>query len=301
MGDAPSPQSFVDLFASVPDLRIDRTKRYCLASVLLVCLCGILSGANTLVAIEEIGRLRLKFLETLMPFPNGIPSHDTIGRVLAKLDPSALENMFLRWMGSVADLTEGEVVAVDGKTLRRAYDRANGGKFVHMVSAWATSNRMVLGQLRTEQKSNEITVIPELLDLLHVRGCLITIDAMGCQKDIAKKIRERGADYLLGVKENQPNLARAIRGAFEDAFSVDSRSSKPSFHETEEYAHGRVEVRRCWVLSPPDEMPECKVWKDLHAIIRVEAERTVGDKSSEATRDYISSKVDLNARDALEC
>jgi hypothetical protein len=167
MGEAPDPSSFVELFSSLPDRRMDRTKLHSLPAVLLLCLCAVICGADSLVAIERFGNLREKSLNEMIPFPNGIPSHDTIGRVLAGLSPDVLEYMFVRWMSSVASLTKGEVIAIDGKTLRRAWDRANGGSFVHMVSAWATTNRMVLAQVKTEAKSNEITAIPQLLELLQ--------------------------------------------------------------------------------------------------------------------------------------
>src|SRR5438552_3571451 len=167
-------------------------------------------ATDSFVAIEHFGRAREAWLKTVLHLPNGIPSHDTIGRIFALLDPKALEEAFRRWTAAIATLTKGEVVAIDGKTLRRSFQTADRTAFVHMVSAWAAGNRMVLGQIKTDDKSNEITAIPRLLELLRIEGCLVTIDAMGCQKEIASKIVDRGADYMLGGKDNQPTLSATI-------------------------------------------------------------------------------------------
>jgi predicted transposase YbfD/YdcC len=299
MGVAPDPSTFVELFSTIPDRRIERTKLHSLPAVLLLCLCGVICGADSLVAIERFGELRKKVLNEMIPFPNGIPSHDTIGRVLAGISPDVLERMFLQWMSNVAKLTEGEVVAIDGKTLRRAWDRANGGKFVHMVSAWATANRMVLAQVKTDEKSNEIAAIPQLLELLEIKGCIITIDAMGCQKEIARTVIEAEADYIFTLKDNQPKLARAVEEQFERVYDQGTERLPPNFHETQEYGHGRVEVRRCWVMDVPDGMPEREKWDGLSTLIRVETERSLNGKTTTATHHYISSRSCMNPEEAL--
>lgn len=299
MGDAPDAASFAELFRSIPDPRVDRTKLHSLESILLLSLCAIICGANGMVSIAEFGRSRRDFLEELVEFPNGIPSHDTIGRVLAKLRPSALREMFVRWTECVAQMTRGEVVAIDGKTLRRACNKSAKREFVHMVSAWATDNRIVLGQVKTDDKSNEITAIPRLLELLRVQGCLVTIDAMGCQTEIAKKIRESDADYMLNVKDNQPKLKEAIDHEFFKAFHDGEAGREMSYHETEARAHGRHETRRCRTLPVPKDMPGREAWTDLATIVQIETERTVNGKTSEAVRYFISSVESLKATDAL--
>ncbi len=305
MGDKIDATSFVDLFGEIEDPRVERTRLHPLSSILLLCLCGVISGANSLVEIEEYGLSKLELLRTMLPFPNGIPSHDTLGRVLARINPIKLERLFARWMGSVAELTAGEVVAIDGKTLRRAWDKHTGGEFVHMVSAWASSNRMVIGQVRTDSKSNEITAIPHLLELLSLKGALVSIDAMGCQTKIADQILEQRADYLFAVKENQPRLLDEVREAFEryDA-SVETDKSRRTgkgtfFFETQEYGHGRNEVRRCQVLRVSDESLLPEDWNSVSSWIRIEAERSEGTSTmQESTRYYISSRL-LSAEEAL--
>ena len=216
MGPAPDIDAFVELFSKLPDPRVERTRRHSLESILFLCLCGVVCGANDLVSIERFGNSRQAFLERFVEFPSGIPSHDTIGRVLAKLDPEALENLFASWMRGVAKATEDGVIALDGKVLRRAFDKANGGSFITMVSAWSTANGAVLGQVATAEGSNEIEAFPRLLDLLYVKGCLVTIDAAGCQTVIASKIADKGGDYLLAVRDNQPKLHAAVTNAFDD-------------------------------------------------------------------------------------
>jgi predicted transposase YbfD/YdcC len=298
MGGVLDAASFVELFKEIEDPRVERTRLHPLSSILLLCLCGVISGADTVVEIEEYGTSKLDFLQTMLPFPHGIPSHDTIGRVLAKLNPIKLEQLFAHWMSAAAELCKGEVVAIDGKTLRRAWDKHSGGEFVHMVSAWASANRMVLGQVRTDSKSNEISAIPHLLELLSIRGAIVTIDAIGCQTKIAEQIVDQGADYLLAVKENQPQLLKAVRESFE---SLDPRKTgkRASFCETQEYGHGRSEIRRCSVGAAKSTAQLPEQWSSVASIVRIEAERTDGTKAvQESTRYYVSSRV-LSAKEAL--
>ena len=212
--DEMTTASILEYFAAVPDPRIDRRRLHPLTGILALSLVAVICGADSFVAIEEFGESKEAWLKTFLDFPNGIPSHDTLGRVFAILDPVALAEAFREWMRAVAGLTQGGVVALDGKTLRRSF-RERGGGFIHMVSAWSAQNRVVLAQVKTEEKSNEITAIPRLLELLQLKGCMVTIDAMGCQKEIAKKIVDGGADYLLAVKENQPTLSADIVELFE--------------------------------------------------------------------------------------
>jgi len=290
--------SIMACFAAVEDPRIERSRLHPLPSVLVLALCAVVAGANSFAEIEVYGKSREGWFRTFLDLPNGIPSHDTLARVFAMLNPKALERAFREWVSAVASLTKGEVVAIDGKTLRRSFQKAGSGAFVHMVSAWAAGNRMVLGQVKTEEKSNEITAIPRLLELLEINGCLVTIDAMGCQKEIAEKILESKADYMLAVKDNQPTLAAAVKAVFDTALADPDFAT--SCHQTENKGHGRIEVRRCWTLdidaecgSPFDQ------WTGLASIVCVESERTVASNTSLERRYYITSRAGFTPQEAL--
>jgi len=298
MGPMPDAQSFVEMFAELPDPRVHRTRVHKLESILFLCLCGVICGANDPVHIERFGKARRDFLERFVDMSGGVPSHDTIGRVLSKLDPTALQALFARWMSAVAKATDQGVVALDGKTLRRAVDKARGGGFVHMVSAWSTANGVVLGQVATSEHSNEITAIPRLLELLQLKGCLVTIDAIGCQTEIVDAIVEAGGDYLISVKENQPKLHAAVMETFDLAISK-KRWPKGSRAETSEQGHGRDEVRRCWVLDVDDSFPEKARWRDLAKIVYVERKTTIAGDTSVGMRLFITSRGYLTAEEAL--
>lgn len=290
--------SLMEYFATVEDPRIERSRLHPLASVLVLSLCAVACGANSFAAIECFATLREDWFRTFLDLPNGIPSHDTLARIFAMLNPKELERAFREWVAAVATLTKGEVVAIDGKTLRRSFQKAGSSAFVHMVSAWSSGNQMVLGQVKTEEKSNEITAIPRLLELLRLNGCLVTIDAMGCQKEIAQKIVESEADYMLAVKDNQPKLAAAVEAVFKTA--LEDPAFAASCHQTENKGHGRIEVRKCWTLnidaecgSPFDQ------WTGLAGIVRVESERTIAGKTSREHRHYITSRSNFSSADAL--
>lgn len=299
MGPSPDVSSFMELLAAIPDPRLDRTRRHTLESILLLCLCAVVCGANDLVAIEDFGKARRAFLERFVNFPNGIPSHDTLGRVLAKLDPTALENVFTKWMRGVAEATTRDVVAIDGKVLRRALDKAGGGGFITMVSAWSTANGVVLGQVGTDVGSNEIAAIPRLLELLHLKGCLVTIDAAGCQTEVATKITETGGDYLLSVRDNQPKLHAATQVLFEAALVTSELLASKAHATTTEKRGGRMETRECWVLPIPDDFPEAGRWKKLANIVRFDSARTIDGKTTRGTRWFITSRKSLTAKQAL--
>jgi predicted transposase YbfD/YdcC len=230
---------------------------------------------------------------------SGIPSHDTFGRVFAMLDPAALQEAFRRWVASLVEETKGEVVAIDGKALRRSFRNAGKKAFIHMVSAWGVRNGLVLGQVQTEAKSNEITAIPRLLDLLHIKGAVITIDAAGCQKEIARKIVARGANYMLAVKDNQPTLHADIQAAFAAATDDLSYEAIVDFAETKDRGHGRSEHRRCHVCYDLTGISRQHDWANLGSVVMVEVDRTVGDKTSTEQRFYISSQKRLRAKTAL--
>lgn len=298
MGPSPDVSSFMELLATLPDPRIDRTRRHSLEAILFLCLCGVVCGANDLVAIEDFGNARRAFLEKFVNFPNGIPSHDTIGRVLSKLDPTALEEVFTKWMRGVAEATKRDVVAIDGKVLRRALDKASGNGFITMVSAWSTANGMVLGQLGTDVGSNEIATIPRLLELLYLKGCLVTIDAAGCQTDVATKIVDANGDYLLAVRDNQPKLHAAVQAQFDAAPESTLRKSKAHATSTET-RRGRKETRECWVIPIADDFPEAERWKKLAQIVRFDSERTIDGETTRGTRWFITSRKTLTAKQAL--
>jgi predicted transposase YbfD/YdcC len=199
----PQPATLQEHLAELTDPRMGRGKLHLLLDILVIAICAVICGADTWVEREAYGRAKEEWLKQFLPLPNGIPSHDTFARVLARLKPEELQRCFLNWMRAVSERTHGEVVAIDGKTLRRSFDRAAGKGAIHRVSAWATANRLVLGQQQVDEKSNEITAIPALLRLLELEGCIVTIDAMGCQKAIARTIVEQGAEYVLALKGNQ--------------------------------------------------------------------------------------------------
>ena len=290
----------MDYLAEVPDPRLERTRAHSLVNILVISLLAVLCGADSFVGIETFGRLKKEFLASFLDLKGGIPSHDTIGRVLAAVDPGALQAAFRAWVNSLVEVSGGEIVAIDGKTLRRSFRTAGNKAFVHMVSAWATGNRVVLGQLNTEEKSNEITAIPKLLELLRIKGATVTIDAMGCQRDIAEKIVAKGADYMLAVKENQPKLLSGIQSAFDAAAQSPDHDDIVDFVETREKGHGRKEVRRCLTCSCLTAIPVAAQWASLSTVVMVELERTVGEKTSIEQRYFISSRKDLTASEALK-
>jgi predicted transposase YbfD/YdcC len=283
--------ALMDHFGELEDPRIDRHKEHKLIDLLVIAICAILCGANDWVAVETFGKAKREWFQRFLELPHGIPSHDTFGRVFALLAPEQLQAGFLSWIQAVAQVTDGQVVAIDGKTLRRSYDRRSARAAIHMVSAWATHNRVVLGQLKTEEKSNEITAIPELLKMLDVQGCIVTIDAMGCQKAIARQIVEQGADYVLAVKPNQGHFYAAVAQWFQTMDTTVSEESSLSYYETEEQQHGRVEIRRHWTTPVPTGLPTAEAWAKLTAVGRVESERHVQGKVTIEQRYYIASLV----------
>ena len=281
--------ALLEHFRELADPRIDRHKEHKLIDVLVIAICAILCGANDWVAVETFGRAKREWFARFLELAHGIPSHDTFGRVFAVLSPQALQACFLRWIQAVAHVTEGQVVAIDGKTLRRSYDRRSAKAAVHMVSAWATHKRVVLGQLKTEEKSNEITAIPELLKVLEISGCIVTIDAMGCQKAIAQQIVEQEADYVLALKQNHGTLYEAVAQQFHEARDTASEETPLQAYETEETQHGRVEIRRHWTLAAPLALVQKDAWRQLCCLGRVESERHLKGEVTIEQRYYIAS------------
>ena len=289
----------MEYLAKVPDPRMARRRDHPLVNVLVIALLAVLCGADAFTDMEEFGKQKRDFLATFLDLSKGIPSHDTFGRVFALINPTALQEAFRLWVNSLVEVTGGEVVAIDGKTLRRSFRDAGNKAFVHMVSAWATSKGAVLGQLRTEAKSNEITAIPRLLELLQLKGAVVTIDAAGCQKEIADKIVDSGADYVLAVKDNQPTLRADIDASFAAATEREDFERVVDFAETLEKGHGRTETRRCMVYRDLSNISQREKWANLGCIILIDAERTVNGETSSERRLYISSNQRLSAKDAL--
>lgn len=291
--------SVLEYLAGVPDPRLERTRAHSLVNILVIALLATLCGADSFTEIEQFGRTKRDFLATFLDLEAGIPSHDTFGRVFAMLSPTALQEAFRAWTSSLVESTAGQVIAIDGKTLRRSFRNAQNRAFVHMVSAWASKNRMVLGQVKTDDKSNEITAIPKLLELLGLEGAIVTIDAAGCQKEIAATIVSRGADYVLAVKENQPTLLHDIQSCFAEVNENPRFEEIVDFAETTDVGHGRTEVRRCHTCSDLSAISRRHDWAKLASVVRIEVDRTVGGKTSTEQRYFIASQTNLRAKDAL--
>lgn len=277
-------------FAEIEDPRMERTKLHPLLNIITIALCAIISGADDWVAIEAYGRTKREFLGELLDLTNGIPSHDTFRRVFSLLNPEQFQAQFLAWVQNIEQLTNGEVVAIDGKRLRGSRQSTKGA--INMVSAWATQNRLVLGQRKVDDKSNEITAIPELLALLHLKGCIVTIDAMGCQQAIAETIIEQEADYLLALKGNQPELFRAVGEYFEALLDPTQKLTNYAYLRTVDAAHGRIETRQHWITEDIHWLPAVTgkaLWPGLRSIGMIQAQRRIGDQSSTFVRYYLSS------------
>lgn len=231
----------------------------------------MICGADTWVDIESYGQIKVKWLKQFLELPNGIPSHDTFARVFTRLNPEEFQQSFLNWMRSISKIFQKEVIAIDGKTLRHSYDSSLDKGAIHMVSAWANANRLVLGQVKVDEKSNEITAIPELLKVLSLKGCIVTIDAMGCQKEIVKQIREGGGDYVITLKKNQSGLYQRVEALFKEALLKQYQGFIFNSHRISEQGHSREETRYCMMLSEIQEQidPEGK-WEDLQSIGRLD-------------------------------
>ena len=292
----PLSSSLLEHFSALPDPRY--RPMHPLSDVLVIAICALICGADSWVAIEAFGKAKQEWFATFLRLPHGIPSHDTFGRVFALLDTQAFAQCFADWSAAVATLTAGEVVAIDGKTLRRSFDHAAEKAAIHMVSAWASQNRVVLGQIPTDEKSNEITAIPRLLRLLQLKGCIVTCDAMGCQRAIAQAIVDQEADYILQVKGNQPNLLIGIESFFFEALRDAFDKTPYDYYEMTEKGHGRIETRKVWCSPVKSGYVDTEAWANLSSFIRVEATRQVGEKKSQEVRYYISSLPGTDAREA---
>jgi predicted transposase YbfD/YdcC len=304
---APQMGALWEHFAALEDPRVERARLHSLLAIVTIALCGVICGADSWVEIAEFGRIKANWFATFLDLPHGIPSHDTLGRVFAHLDAAHFEACFAAWMQAVAEVlplepvpsapTGADVIALDGKTLRRSHDRRAGKEALHLVSAWASANRLVLAQVAVVDKCNEITAFPQLLRQLELNGCLVTIDAMGCQTAIAAQIQEQEADYVLALKENQAELYEAVA----DSFALARRSGFAE-HPADTWStwrqvnkgQGRVEVREHWVLSDPAVIAYLREqvadWPGLQALGLVDAQRRFADgQVTQQTRYYLLS------------
>ena len=287
-------KSLLEHVSIIPDHRVTGRCTHLLEDIVVIAITSILCGADDWNSIEGFGKAKEEWFRKFLQLPSGIPSHDTFRRVFAKISPSAFQECFIDWVRAVAGTIEG-VIAIDGKTLRRSHDRGVGKKAIHMVSAWAAENSLVLGQVKTDEKSNEITAIPELLRLLDISGCIVTIDAMGCQKAIAKQIIDQQGDYLLALKGNQSGLHEAVEAVFQEADNVGYKDYPVDYLETSERSRNRVEIRRHWTIECDGLFEQTKLWEGLKIIGMVESERTVNDQTTIEYRYYIGS-IENNAQ-----
>jgi predicted transposase YbfD/YdcC len=261
--------SIVRHFEALPDPRHSRNRRHRLVDIVVIAICGVIVGCEGPTAIERWAKTKKDWLEQLLELPNGIPSRDCLRRVLSTLKPAAFQECFQNWIAeSLLQDTEGShrTIAIDGKTMRRSHDRAGGLGPLHMVSAWASEQGISLGQIATEEKSNEITAIPKLLDQIDIQGAVVTIDAMGCQKAIARKIKEGGGDYVLAVKDNQPKLHQAVQEIFAKALLDDFAALAHRHHETHEKGHGRRDDRLYYLIPLPEGFALTKQWAGIQAL-----------------------------------
>ncbi|CCE24945.1 ISAs1 family transposase [Methylotuvimicrobium alcaliphilum] len=285
----PTDCSLIKHFSNVTDPRIERKKLHQLMDIIVLTVCASLSGAEGWEAIEEFGHNKLDWLRQFVPLKNGIPSHDCLAYVISRLSPKEFQRCFIDWVNAIREVIPDEVIAIDGKTARRSHDRKRGQNPLHMVSAWGCANGLVLGQEATEEKSNEITAIPKLLALLELKGCIVTIDAMGCQRTIAEQIVDQGGDYCLGLKGNQGELHEAVEDFFNTAKQANFNHVEYAYHEEIDNDHGRLETRRYWITEALCTLPKTELWKELRSIGFVERECHIGDKVTIEQRCFINS------------
>lgn len=283
---ARSAKDFVVHFSVIRDPRVERNKRHKLESILFIAVCAVLSGVESWEGMEEFGKARTEWLGKYVDLSEGVASHDTFGRLFAQLAPHEFEKSFLSWIQGVYQKTDGEVIAIDGKTVRGSRHGSIGQSPLHLVSAWASGNQLWLGQVETAEKSNEIEAIPRLLEILDLKGCIVTIDAMGCQTEIAKGIRGKGADYVLALKGNQGTLHEDVKQYWEDP---QLPAKEYQEYETTDKGHGRLEIRRYRVSDQIQWLEPRKDWKDLRSIVELESQRQIGEKNTVERRYYLTS------------
>lgn len=278
-----------DFFSDLPDPRMARTRKHRLDDIILIVLMGLMSGCRSWGDMHAFVDTGPQELRDMLALPNGVPSRDTLRRVMSALKPATFGDAFIKWANVLCGSTSGKLVAIDGKTVRGARRDDDDLGALHLVNAWVKENGVALGQVATDVKSNEITAIPRLLRLLALDGAVVSMDAMGCQKEIAEEVRVQGADYLFGLKRNHPTLHDEVATAFSDETCRDLEQTDESFDETCDKGHGRLETRRTWVLQDVDWLTRKGEWKDLRCIILIESERTMNGATSIERRAYMSS------------
>lgn len=281
--------SIIDHFSSIQDPRQQSKIDYELLDILFLCVVAMVCGAEAWHDIELVGKARLSWFQSKGFLLTGVPISDTIARIISRLNPDEFRSCFIQWMASASSATQGQIVPIDGKRLRGSYDNKKGNSAIHMVSAFAAENGVVLGQIKTEAKSNEITAIPALLDLLDIKGCIVTIDAMGCQVDIAAKITDKKADYVLAVKDNQKNLSDEITDFFDCAKRHDFKGVSHDYFDEVSKGHGRVETRKYWISDCLDTLDNPEKWAGIKAIGMVESERYIKGITTIDRRYYIAT------------
>jgi predicted transposase YbfD/YdcC len=294
--------SLEEYFGRVSDARVERTKEHKLIDILVIALCGVICGTEGCVDIELFGNSKLDWLGSFLELPNGIPSHDTFGRVFSMIDAEEFQSAFHDWVLAVNEVIGGQIINVDGKCLRGSDDQVLGKRAIYMVSAWAEANQLVLGQRKVDEKSNEITAIPELLKILQISGCIVTIDAIGTQTNIAEAIVAAKADYVLSVKENQGHLYEDISVLFAVDQHQNFKYARLEHAQTTNKGHGRIEVRECWSTSNPEYLNlirDLPAWAGLKSIAMVVSTRKIGEQETRQVRFYIST-LPSNAERILE-
>lgn len=292
------PPTIAKHFAQLTDPRKGTLRYHQFMDIIVIGICAVTCGADDYEAMAAYGRAKADWFQEFLALPNGIPAHDTFWRVFEALNPEQFQHCFVEWMSSVRKVISREVIAFDGKTVRGSYANEKDKAAIHMVSAWATTNRLVLGQQKVDEKSNEITAIPELLRALDLQGCIVTIDAMGCQTAIADLIIEGAGDYLLALKGNQSNLHDDVVLLFDDLAESNFTAYPYDYAVTIDKNHGRIETRRCWTIAYPTRdgsLRGADKWRNLTTLVKVQSERRVGDKRSVESRYFIASYQDSAA------
>jgi predicted transposase YbfD/YdcC len=283
----------IESFYTIPDPRTGNNRWHLIGDIVIIAICSILCGARGWLGIEAIAKSKKKWFQKFLLLPNGIPSHDTYSRIFAVLDPQILQERLAQWASEMHRLVEGSTVAIDGKALKRSFNRASGTKAIHQVTAWACEEGIALAATKVASKSNEITAIPDVLDMLHIPKCVVSIDAIGCQKAIASKIRDKGADYVLAVKKNQLNLYLQVEMLMEQYKRGTENSACTGYYQTTGKTHGREEQRRYWITNQIDSIKGKEEWMDLQSVGCVESTRVINGKKTVEVRYYISSRAPI--------
>jgi predicted transposase YbfD/YdcC len=288
-------EEFLESFSAIPDKRTSYQRLHPLKNIIMITICAILCGADSWLAVEKIAKCKISWFRKFLWMPHGIPSHDTFARIFVWLDPSAIQNFLAKWGKEICELSDGETIAIDGKRQRRSFDKGSKQSAIHMVSAFACTSGITLGLTKVASKSNEIKAIPELLDMVAVKNCTVTIDAIGCQKNIANKIRGKGADYVLAVKKNQSKLYVQIKTLLQKLRRM-KRLTRPLKNLcVKEKGHGRKEIRNYWITDQIESMKDKDLWTDLKSVGCVERSRIIDGKKSTETRYFITShKADVH-------